>query len=282
MLPHQKGKELETAVAAIENIIFRFTPALKESKIKFIQNKLVIIDGARREIDLYVEIDAGRDYRSIFLFECKNWKKPVGNSEIILFNNKVEKINAQKGFFIAKKLTRDATAQVEHLPRIQFVKFTDEIDLGQFPSFVFQYISKHKDFSCQFMFSKKDINKIHLDDEKSIITHERYQKRIKDFIREYAGKTIDSSQNRKKNNLPEGEHHLSVTREFAIDDLYVDNIRVKRFFIKVDYIVTKKFLAVESQYNVENRGRVYNFEKLPTMDELDINMSFVTVAINKL
>jgi hypothetical protein len=69
----EKGNKLEKAVEEIEKFIFKLNPSLAKSNFKIERKKIVVIDGVKHEIDLYVEIDSGGDYVSIFIFECKNW-----------------------------------------------------------------------------------------------------------------------------------------------------------------------------------------------------------------
>ena len=81
--PQQKGAHLEDAVRLIEQTILNSKPGLKESPFSIEINKIFVADGVRHEIDVYVEIDLGHGYKSIFIFESKNWKDSVGKNELI-------------------------------------------------------------------------------------------------------------------------------------------------------------------------------------------------------
>jgi len=76
--PLEKGNELETAVKAIEHAILQSAPGLEKDSFLIESKKIVVIEGVRHEIDVWVEIDHGKGYKSIFIFECKNWESSVG------------------------------------------------------------------------------------------------------------------------------------------------------------------------------------------------------------
>src|ERR1700730_12427930 len=112
--PREKGDALEVAVAAIEELILRNSPVRPVFEYK----KIINAGGVHHEIDLYLTIDAGAGYKSIFIFECKNWEKPVGKNEVIIFSKKIIDVQATKGFIVAKDFTADAAAAGKQDPRI--------------------------------------------------------------------------------------------------------------------------------------------------------------------
>jgi hypothetical protein len=80
-----KGSNLEKAVQLIEDAILRASPALKKKAFTIERNKIMAVAGVHHEIDVWVEIDAGKGYNAVFIFECKNWQDKVGKNEIIVF-----------------------------------------------------------------------------------------------------------------------------------------------------------------------------------------------------
>jgi hypothetical protein len=61
------------------------------------------IEGVLHEFDLWISVeDAG-----IFLVECKDWKKPVGKNEVIVFAEKLKATGAVGGYVVARSFTRD-------------------------------------------------------------------------------------------------------------------------------------------------------------------------------
>ncbi len=115
----KKGDDLEKAVQLIESYILGSNPATKDAIVTIEPKKIVVVNGVKHEIDIYITIDYGKGYKAHFIFECKNWKKKVGKDEIIVFSRKIDIVHAQTGYFIAKSFTRDAEAQAGQDARIE-------------------------------------------------------------------------------------------------------------------------------------------------------------------
>ncbi len=94
--PMQIGDALHNAVHSIEQHILASSFASKESTMKFESKKIVTVDGARFEIDIFVTIDSAPGYSSVVIFECKNWKKSVAAPEMTHFSAKIEAVGAVK------------------------------------------------------------------------------------------------------------------------------------------------------------------------------------------
>jgi len=93
----EKGDALHDAVLSIESHILRTSPFLNEKNFKIETKKIVRFDGVHHEIDIYVTVDSAPDYSAIFIFECKNWQKSVGKTEIIDFIEKIKAVSAAHG-----------------------------------------------------------------------------------------------------------------------------------------------------------------------------------------
>src|SRR5260370_13954927 len=106
-----KGSDLEKAVELIQNAILTASSPPKEKAFTIERRKIIIVAGVRHEIDVWVEIDAGKESRTVFIFECKNWQDKVGKNEIIIFSEKIKVAQAKRGFFVAPSFTSDAEAQ---------------------------------------------------------------------------------------------------------------------------------------------------------------------------
>ena len=115
--PQDKGDALENAVAAIEEVILQSSAGMGRKPI-IEKKKIIKVDQVRHEIDVYVTADLAPGYRSIFIFECKNWKEAVGKNEIIVFSEKIDVSRATSGCFVAKSYTSDAVNQAKRDPRI--------------------------------------------------------------------------------------------------------------------------------------------------------------------
>lgn len=119
--PSGKGNALEDAVRAIETAIIRSFPGYSDSAFRIEGKKIVKVAGVHHELDLYVRATMGPGYESVFVFECKNWRDKVGKNEIVVFSEKVKAVSAQRGFFVAKSFTSDATAQAALDPRLELL-----------------------------------------------------------------------------------------------------------------------------------------------------------------
>jgi Restriction endonuclease len=117
----QKGDTLENTVREIESTILHTAPGFSEGTFRIQSKRIVVSDGVRHEIDLYVTAALPTGYEAIFVFECKNWQDKVGKNDIIVFSEKVKATNAQRGFFVAKSFTKDAVAQAEKDPRLELL-----------------------------------------------------------------------------------------------------------------------------------------------------------------
>lgn len=93
--PHRKGKALEDLMV----VVFRSIPGFTR-----VSNR---ITNAIEEIDILLRNESTDPFwvkeGAYFLFECKNWSKPVGRSEIDVFVAKLERRHqrCKLGFFAA-------------------------------------------------------------------------------------------------------------------------------------------------------------------------------------
>lgn len=130
----QKGDSLERAVRAIETAILRQAPGYDEKTFRIEGKKTIKTkEGVHHEIDIWVNVEIAAGYTATFIFECKNWKANVGKNEIVDFAEKIKAAQAQKGFFVAKSLTRDAEAQAKSDSRIEIL-LVRELPTGEVPT----------------------------------------------------------------------------------------------------------------------------------------------------
>src|SRR6267378_3078879 len=107
-----KGRALEQAVKFIQETILESSPNLKGSDFTIENNVRDTSSGVLHEIDVLVITQPNTDYEAKIIFECKNWSKPVDKNEITILADKVEALQATKGFIVAKSLTSHAQAQL--------------------------------------------------------------------------------------------------------------------------------------------------------------------------
>ncbi len=122
-----KGDALEDAVRILEMVILGVDPNAIDSPITIERKKIIIVQGVKHEIDIYITINNGKGYTSTFIFECKNWQAKIDPKEIMAFAQKVRDVRASKGFFIAKRFTKYAIAQARR-DGIELLTADDVID----------------------------------------------------------------------------------------------------------------------------------------------------------
>jgi hypothetical protein len=72
-----KGNVLEQAVRVIETVILRTSPGYQENTFTISSKKQINIKGVRREIDIWVEIDLGKFYKSLFILNAGAVRKKL-------------------------------------------------------------------------------------------------------------------------------------------------------------------------------------------------------------
>src|SRR6266487_3738665 len=136
----KKGDELEDAVHMIETVILRSNPNTKEATLTIATKRRVTVQGVRSEIDVYVSVELGNGLELIYIFECRNREEPVSKDDITVFNDKIQEVGAQKGYFVAKKYGRDASNKAKRYQRIELLKATDEFEALPFVVAHFHYV----------------------------------------------------------------------------------------------------------------------------------------------
>lgn len=135
-----KGDTLENAVAAIEQVILESSASVVGRRPVVEKKKIVTVNGVHHEIDVYVSDNLAPGYKSIFIFECKNWKEAVSKNEIIIFSEKIDASQATSGCFVAKSYTSDAVSQAKKDPRITLL-LAAEYDADSGPE-VFEFFTR--------------------------------------------------------------------------------------------------------------------------------------------
>lgn len=266
--PHQKGSHLEDAVRLIEQTILNSKPGLKEFPFLIETKKIFVADGVRHEIDIYVEIDLGHGYKSVFIFECKNWKDPVGKNELIIFSEKLKITNAQKGYFTAKKLTKDAINQAAKDNRIELLEIiTDNSIILSFPDFhsierdqskvhtnvnLIKRGTRNEKIESQPI-SPDDCN-VELDGESIDLTK---------YINKNSSEIIESRiNNEPTNRLPEGvyNYEYNETLFYETGSLIVQGFDIERIELNITFplIVTRP--KIKYAFEVGQRGKVISYE----------------------
>jgi hypothetical protein len=264
-----KGDILQAAVEAIESTILRTSPTLKENTLKIESKKTVVVGGVRHEIDIYVEVDLGNGYKSVFVFECKNWRDAVGKNEIIIFSEKIKALAAQRGFFIAKSFSKDAKAQAEQDSRLELLVVTEH-DPSTLPvPFDFHFVHRNRsNASIEIHFRERgfDPRKLPLESTRDIsagiLIHRGTRQPIIEFINELTERIAEENMNHfPSGTLTQGEYERIEAREIAYQpgELVVEEMEVESLSIKYAFKVEVIRPSVTSSFEVQKRGRSHSF-----------------------
>lgn len=263
--PLEKGNSLESAVLAIEELILRTSPNVKEKTYLIESKKHINAVGVHHEIDIFVTFELGPGYRPIFIFECKNWLEAVGKNEIIVFAEKITASGAQHGFFIAKSFTADAVAQAQKEPRMELLVVTEHDPAKTI--LPFGYHTTHANAThikgVLRKWGAKGKETVPLDISKAIVTLDGKSLNAVDYFNAWVLEAINESMR----TFPSGtlaagiyKRECSAERTFPEGSLRVNDTMIQTARIEVQFDVYLVHPAIKSHFEVGGRGRVISFE----------------------
>ncbi len=262
----EKGNALEAAVHMIEEKILQSSPALRENTFRIEGKKLVKVNNVRHELDLFVEVEIGAGYTTSFVFECKNWKTPVGKNEIIVFSEKIRAVQAQKGFFVAKSFTKDATAQADQDGRIELVSVAElPIDQMAVP-YNFHYLVREKfDVSINIVTHDPSVSQQTLALDQAQATLDGAELDLDSYVKKWAEDTYNESiRTFPSVELPEGVHKQAAEakQDFADREFVIDDMVVGALYLKVEFDLKIIRPTIVSYFDVGSRGRCLSLAPL--------------------
>ena len=263
--PQEKGDALEVAVRAIEELILRTSPGVKEKTYLIESKKIVIRGGVRHEMDLLVTFDLGPGYEPVYIFECKNWKDAVGKNEIIVFAEKISAIGAQRGFFVAKSFTADAVAQASKEPRMELVTAAEYDPRTTIVPFGF-HSTFTKPTRIELSLSKLDVpgTKVEkFDPSQAVATLDGSPLNLLEYVNAWTAEAIQESMRTfQSHTLEEGTHQRECTaeRKFAEGVLIVNatGIRSAKLTVQFEAYIVRP--AVKTHFEINGRGRVISLQ----------------------
>lgn len=283
-----KGKALEQLVRKIESHILLNNTGIEPSNLTISTNKIFNVDGVRCEIDVWVEIDHGSGYRNAVAFECKNWEEKVGPKEISWFASKVEKIQASKGYFIAKAYTSNAHSEAKKSPRIELLlaKFDDSMD--QPVPFGMHMIMPQNDIHSEVHFRARAPGKTKSAEPK------RLEMNFETVTADLGGKPLDLNQYLRdwsievaqaglsefpSTHLPSGTHQssMSQTRSFKSGELTLDGIEIREIEIKTRRTVQVVQTKVKQSASIESRADLLELEPAKINDDIELEIGFIRI-----
>ena len=250
----------------IENLLLSLSPSLRQQTYKIECKKIISVGEVRHEIDVFVSVDLGSDYKSIFIFECKNWKDPVGKNEVIVFSEKIDACQAQWGCVVAKTFTSDAENQAKRDARIKLFHATEHDVSLPAPFEFFIRIPRFTKVAIGLKprgSTATNFTSVKFEDARvllmglSLTMREFFDLLCKPTCTEDLLASM-------RNAVPEGTYNRSVRHEKAFNpaDLYVNELDIAVTVFDVEYEVLVKRRAIISHFEVETRGRFLEFEPM--------------------
>jgi Restriction endonuclease len=263
---HSKGTALELIVSAIETLILSTTLKIQDNGVVRIDNrKIISVAGVRHEADIQVTVDLAEGYKSVFIFECKNWKEKVGKNEIIIFSEKIKVFNAQHGFFIAKSFTSDATEQAKLDQKIELVIAKENDPASTILPFGFQYT-----FQKPTNVIVKLIKNLHASNAepfditgKEVVLNGETVDFLK-FLDSWVTSEINESMKAfPSGSLADGDYQRSciARREFDAGQFTVDGADFQVIDLKIDFDIHLKRPSVLANFDISGRGQGITFEQ---------------------
>jgi Restriction endonuclease len=259
-----KGDSLEAAIHILEAAILKSNPLYSDKTFRVQGKKVISVAGVHHELDIWVSVELGYGYDSIFVFECKNWQKKVTKNDLIVFSAKIKVAKAQKGFFVAKTFTRDAQAQAETDPRIQLLRVR-EVDFTELPTWL-QYFHLLEQTGCHTECSVKlktaqetgEVRSLDLSASKLVLDGQAQD--LTTYVTEWQKDTVSRTTNKfRSEKLPEMAYTLPFEdlRVFKDGICLVNDEPVASMKLTGSVEVHVRRAEMESRFEVERRGRVY-------------------------
>ncbi|WP_026754452.1 restriction endonuclease [Sediminibacter sp. Hel_I_10] len=264
------GKSLERATELIETHILNHIQKSEIGEIKVENNKIIFFDGVRNEIDVHITIDLKIGTTLIYIFECKNYSsKKVDKNDIIIFEEKIKLFNAQKGYFVAKKYTKDSVNRASQNEKIKLLELDNEnsriFDKDYFIQIQSAYIENcniNIEVFPAIPFEKEfEFLPIEIPDRKSLSVHDLVLEKLQlGEVRATKYRTLEDLRNQIEINTEfekvETLHRDSENWQFMITVNRpvlnkIEYIEI-RFKVNVDYVFEIPQIIFE--YNIKEKG----------------------------
>lgn len=273
-----KGNALEKAVRLIQEAVLKADPKLEGSKFVIEPAKIIKVNGVHHEIDLLVKTLPGSDYESTCIFECKNWNKPVGKNEVIVFGEKVKAVSANRGFMVARHFTKDAEAQVKKDERLRTVICTEDF----ITPVRFDVLHVVCDpLPIRIKTKKRGVQSV---EPPKLLDWKQAKCRLKgesiEFARFVKNQVEQMIENDKRENAVLYRQESSHLRKramgitFSQGEFFIDDMDIEGMHIDLQFWVKVSKQPMVSQFQLKGQGSVFSFEAIEDDDgkkwELDI------------
>jgi hypothetical protein len=223
--------------------------------------------GVLHEIDVLVKTHLKSDYEATWIFECKNWPKPVDKNQVIVFAEKVEALRANRGFIVAKELTKEALAQLKQKKRLEFIRCSEDF-FSPITSMEIIYTTTEL---LPIVLQIKDRN-FPPSPEPQKLDWKTLECRLNgqpiDFLSYIKPNIDDLIRNDGKNNHARynntGTHwgEITVQMSFSKGELMIGSMDVEYIVVPLKFFVETRRKKLLSKFELEGRGRAYSFEPI--------------------
>lgn len=262
----KKGRSLETAINRIQDAILRSDPRLAGSKFSIEPNKIVTVLGVRHEFDLYIRTLPDSSYESIFVFECKNWRKTVGKNEVMNLGAKVHTIGAAHGYLVARKFSKDAVAQANQEKRVTLLHVNDDFAT---PATFEMRGDAHQLITLKVDIKEYDVPPVTPPPQISLDGKEfRLQGQVIDIQAFLIGIADKMALQERRENIgkyqEEGSHSVECAEllKFERGELLFDGASVEHFVLNLKFNVIVRKAKLISKFELKDQGRFFSFEPM--------------------
>jgi len=262
-----KGRALEKAVRFIQEEMLKTDPALKGAKFEIGSNQIIIKSGIRMEFDVLVKTLPGSIHESVSVFECKNWSKPVGLDQIMIFTRKLDAVAANRGFFVAKKFTKSAESAALLDQRIKLIRCSDEL-IGPLRNLGMVLIQHFHEFQwMQVYFGwqsvRHDVFPDGIDLETTSCSYMGRPFDLKTFLETEADlEILRERRNRRYNHRGVHWREGEISLTFDSNMFFLGDVPVKFLRCRFGYTITVQRSCVCSRFDLEGHGRFVAFEPI--------------------
>ena len=225
-----------------------------------------------------MEIDLGDGYRSLFIFECKNWQRRVNKNEVIVFSEKIRALQAQKGFFVARSFTRDARAQAASDPRVQLLHIKEDplpfaLKIGVI---VKERIATNVSLHARGWPRNSPLERWSFKGLETQMDQESVD--FEDYVRRWSSETAKRLERDIPSGLPVGQSKCfssTVERTFGPGELIMNGMGIETITLDVNLWVRLVRPTIVSRFDVLSRGRIHSFAPVPVGGGLKVKINVV-------
>lgn len=263
----KKGTDLEEAVELIRKSILRFDPKFKGARFTVERRKIINVSGARHEVDVFVQTHPDSDLAATFIYECKDWAEPVGIEAVHVLANKVETLQASRGFLVARQLTKDAQALLDANPKLRYIRCSSQF-AGPLNTVTLCHSVRDpiaRTVSLRFRGIPPSEHPSKLEWQGKTCRFKNHDTDLQAVIEPYFDELVaeDSGQNAAKYSQ-EGTHPSTIAGrlEFQPGELLFDGMDVEYLEIQGHYHITVTRQQPRFKFELDQQGRAIAFEPL--------------------